>query len=120
MIIGTGIDIVEISRVKKTYEKQPRFADRILTDRELKDFHGLSGHRQAEFLAGRFAAKEAYSKALGTGIGKDLSFRDIEIAKDENGKPIVSRPENEYVAHVSISHSKDFAVAQVILESLSC
>jgi holo-[acyl-carrier protein] synthase len=68
-----------------------------------------------EFLAGRFAAKEAFSKAMGTGIGKDLSFLDIEIAVDPLGKPVIVKPDVN--AHLSISHSRDYAVAQVVIES---
>jgi holo-[acyl-carrier protein] synthase len=72
-----------------------------------------------EFLAGRFAVKEAYSKALGTGIGEEISFQDIEVINDERGKPIIhllkefSEPST---IHVSITHSRQYAAAQVILE----
>jgi holo-[acyl-carrier protein] synthase len=117
MIVGIGIDIVEIERVKKTMERQPRFVDRILTVRERELFDSVSG-RQVEFLAGRFAAKEAYAKATGTGIGGKLSWKDIEVMPDEVGKPVINS-EPSWTPFVSISHSKDYAVAQVILESSS-
>lgn len=116
MIIGIGIDIVEIGRIKKMMEKQSKFVQRILTDREQDVLQALTGDRKAEYLAGRFAAKEAYAKAVGTGIGKDLSFRDIEIQKDERGKPFIVKPKQTGV-HLSISHSEEYAVAQVVLES---
>jgi holo-[acyl-carrier protein] synthase len=117
MITGIGIDIVELYRIKSTIERNEKFVLRILTPREKDRYDSLPPRRKIEFLAGRFAAKEAYSKARGTGIGK-LSFQDIEILS-ENGKPVIVSEEAEKI-FVSISHSKDYAVAQVIIESLSC
>ncbi|TLS34903.1 holo-ACP synthase [Pseudalkalibacillus caeni] len=118
MIIGTGIDIVEIERIKGSFERNERFADRILTEGEKDKFNTLSGHRKMEFLAGRFAAKEAFAKAKGTGIG-ELSFKDIEVLNDASGAPFIKSETKDNV-HLSISHSKHYAVAQVILESSSC
>lgn len=115
MIIGIGIDIVEIGRIRKLVESQPRFPDRVLTEQERAVFNDHSGHRQIEFLAGRFAAKEAFSKAIGTGIGKHLSFLDIETEADSNGRPMITKPDDDRV-HLSISHSEHYAIAQVILE----
>ncbi|WP_028401274.1 holo-ACP synthase [Ectobacillus panaciterrae] len=117
MIIGTGIDIIELERIEKLMEQQ-KFIDRILTEREQEAAFRLHGQRKVEFVAGRFAAKEAYSKAAGTGIGKEVSFLDLEILNDERGKPVLTAPVS-HIVHVSISHSKQFAVAQVILESSS-
>lgn len=114
MIKGIGIDIIELSRVEQLLNKQKKFTARVLTPHELRKFENLSAQRQVEFLAGRFAAKEAYSKAAGTGIGKQLSFLDIEIDADSSGKPYFTKPEGR--AHLSISHSRDYAVAQVIIE----
>lgn len=116
MIKGIGIDIIELSRVKEIIEKQPRFIDRVLTERERNTFQELSDVRKVEFLGGRFAAKEAFSKANGTGIGKELSFLDIEIGSDEHGKPFIENP--DIPCHLSISHSKEYAVAQVIIEEI--
>ncbi|WP_349409226.1 holo-ACP synthase [Pseudalkalibacillus sp. SCS-8] len=118
MITGIGIDIVEIERIRKTHERQPKFAQRVLTRLELDRFQSFKGRKSMEFLAGRFAAKEAYAKAVGTGIGKHLSWQDIEIMSDENGKPTI-HSQYDGVIHVSISHSNEYAVAQVILESSS-
>ena len=87
-----GIDLVELARIKDAYERNSRFAERILTENELSRFKTLSEKRQIEFLAGRFAAKEAYAKANGSGIGEELSFQDMEIATDENGKPYFVKP----------------------------
>ncbi|WP_462412653.1 holo-ACP synthase [Neobacillus sp. Marseille-QA0830] len=114
MIKGIGTDIIEISRVENLLQKQPKFAERVLTLNEKQKFDGLSPNRQVEFLAGRFAAKEAYSKAAGTGIGKELSFLDIEIGTAPSGKPFFIKPEGQ--AHLSISHSREYAVAHVIIE----
>lgn len=120
MIIGTGIDIVELGRIEKLMNRQPNFVDRILTPLEKERFISLSDKRKVEFLAGRFAAKEAYSKAKGTGIGKDLSFQDMTIVTTEKGKPYFSEPEMaDGNVHLSISHSEQYAIAQVIIESLS-
>ncbi|MCH1627256.1 holo-ACP synthase [Fredinandcohnia quinoae] len=118
MIIGTGIDIVELKRIENLIQRQKKFVDRILTDGEKETYSNLSERRKVEFLAGRFAAKEAYSKAVGTGIGGALSFLDIEIAANDFGKPIVKKPSDHHI-HLSISHSRDYAIAQVIIESLS-
>lgn len=114
MITGIGIDIIELERIQKIISTQKKFVDRILTENEKQTFTQLSEWRQVEFLAGRFAAKEAFSKAAGTGIGKELSFLDIEISADSLGKPIIVKPELN--AHLSISHSRDYAVAQVVIE----
>ncbi|WP_141433278.1 holo-ACP synthase [Bacillus sp. 03113] len=115
MISGIGIDIVEIERIKKIIIRQSKFIDRILTENEKRYYEKLPGNRRIEFAAGRFSAKEAFSKAIGSGIGKELSFLDIEICKDEKGKPYIVKPIKEGV-HLSISHSKEFAFAQVIIE----
>ncbi|WP_409252626.1 holo-ACP synthase [Bacillus sp. SCS-153A] len=117
MIIGIGLDIVEIQRIARLTERQPKFINRILTEAEIDHYTSLSGGRKNEFLAGRFAAKEAFAKARGTGIGSDLSFTDIEVRKDQRGKPYIALPFEKGV-HLSITHSKDFAAAQVIIEEL--
>ena len=116
MIKGIGIDIIELSRVQEIIGRQPKFVERILCPSEMKVFETLSAVRKTEFLAGRFSAKEAFSKANGTGIGKELSFQDIEIDTDHMGKPFIVRP--EIPSHLSISHSRDYAVAQVIIEEI--
>ncbi len=117
MIIGIGIDIVELNRIKEITDKQPRFPKRILTVSELSVYSTLSDWRKIEFLAGRFAAKEAYSKAVGTGIDKSLDFTDIEVLNNEQGKPNINIS-SSYHIHLSISHSKEYAVAQVIIEEI--
>ncbi|WP_078429415.1 holo-ACP synthase [Alkalihalobacterium alkalinitrilicum] len=119
MIKGIGIDIVEIARIKQAIERTDKFILRILTENERKKYHTLTKQRQFEYVAGRFAAKEAFVKAIGTGISKEVGWQDIEVVNDVNsGKPSIAWKGNDKV-HVSISHSKEFAVAQVIIESLS-
>ena len=115
MIQGIGVDLVELPRMQKIIDENPKFAIRVLTTAELKRFHELKGRRQCEYLAGRFACKEAFSKAYGTGIGK-LSFLDIEILSAANGRPIVTNSPFLGKVHVSISHSETTAIGQIILE----
>ncbi|MBS4206478.1 holo-ACP synthase [Bacillus sp. FJAT-50079] len=116
MIHGIGLDLVETERVEKLRRRQERFPYRVLTKNELSTYFTLSETRKTEFLAGRFAAKEAYAKAVGTGIGSDCSFQDIEIIADEKGKPHIVAS-TDYKIHLSITHTKAYAAAQVILES---
>ncbi|SFQ47123.1 holo-[acyl-carrier protein] synthase [Desemzia incerta] len=115
MIIGIGLDITEISRIEKAYTRKNTFSDRVLTDKESAIFSQLTGKRQMEFLAGRYAAKEAYSKAVGTGIGK-LGFKDIEILPDKLGKPVVTKSTFDGNVFLSITHTDSIAAAQVVLE----
>lgn len=113
MIKGLGIDLVEIERIKKIAARD-NFVARILSANEQKLYEQFSSEaRQLEFLAGRFAAKEAYGKALGTGIGA-VDFKSIEILNDEQGKPYCANRQD--TVHVSISHSDHYAVAIVIIE----
>ncbi|WP_227939771.1 holo-ACP synthase [Alkalihalobacillus deserti] len=118
MISGIGIDIVELDRISKVMKRQPRFIDRILTPFEANIFMGLGGTRQIEYLAGRFAAKEAFVKAIGTGISASYSWQDIEVRKEPTGRPILVVAGFSEKVHLSISHSKTYAVAQVLIESL--
>lgn len=116
MIIGHGIDLQEMSSIERAYQRNQRFVSRILTENELRVFKALPSHkRQIEYLAGRWAGKEAFSKALGTGIGK-LGFQDIEILNNERGAPQVTRSPFEGNVFISLSHSGDFVQASVILE----
>ncbi|EDN8825523.1 holo-ACP synthase [Listeria monocytogenes] len=117
MIKGIGLDMIDLERVKQVVEKNPRFIERVLTEKEIKQFEKYEGNRKIEFLAGRFAAKEAYAKANGTGFGKHLSFTNVEILQVEDGRPHVTLPvksgENVFV---SITHTARSAAAQVIIE----
>ncbi|MBI5975490.1 holo-ACP synthase [Staphylococcus canis] len=117
MIVGIGIDLVEIPRIRKILKRQPRLPHRILSEGELERYQSISNEvRKIEFLAGRFAVKEAFSKALGTGIGEEVSFQSIHCENDANGKPYIQF--DGYYVHVSISHTEHYAVSQVILEKV--
>ena len=116
----TGVDIIEISRIQDVLDiYRPRFLKRIFTDGEIAYCRG-----RAPNLAGRFAAKEATMKALGTGV-RGESWRDIEIARKESGAPYVllhgraaKRADGLGLRDLSLSitHSRDYAVAFVVLE----
>lgn len=116
MIAGIGIDMIEIERIAQLTDRQGRFPRRILTASEWSRYRGLHSHRQLEFLAGHFAAKEAYAKACGTGIGVHLSWRDIEMLPNEDGKPLMTAKDMAMPIHVSVSHTRDHAIAEVIIE----
>ena len=120
MILGIGMDIIEINRIKEA--SNTRFMERIFTEGER---HYLKMRNNNIYtIAGSFSAKEAVAKALGTGIGR-VSWRDIEIVHDNDGKPYV-KLHNMAKSHmdaiggervyISISHSREYAVAQAIIE----
>ena len=92
-----------------------RFASKVLTFKELEIFTSLKGRRQVEYLAGRWAAKEAFSKAYGSGIGS-LRFQDLEILANNKGAPIFTKSPFSGNIFISISHSKNYVEASVILE----
>lgn len=113
MIKGIGCDLVKIERIKKA--SLNNFIERILSEKEKKALSCISNDkRKYEFLAGRFAAKEAFSKALGTGIG-EIGFKDIEVLNDENGKPYINFL--NFKTHLSITHTEEYALAFVVIES---
>src|ERR1700740_3657829 len=88
MILGIGIDIIEVARIEASYERfGERFLNRILHPNEIS--YCLSHRVPGPFLAARFAAKEAISKAFGTGIGAQLGWHDVEVARKESGEPFV-------------------------------
>ncbi|MDY0409176.1 holo-ACP synthase [Virgibacillus soli] len=125
MILGIGMDLVEIARMKKACERSSLpFVKRILTEQELDMYHALdSERRKVEWLSGRFAAKEALAKAIGTGFGKELSFQDITIMQDTRGKPtfqlhpkIEARYQHATTFHLSITHTAHYAASFVIIE----
>lgn len=115
MIVGHGIDIEALASIQNAVEKRKGFAQRVLTDKEMERFASLKGRRQIEYLAGRWSAKEAFSKAMGTGIGK-LSFQDLEVLNNERGAPYFSKSPFSGKVWLSISHTDQFVTASVILE----
>ena len=124
MILGVGIDIIEVARIASSYEKfGERFVNRILHADEIA--YCLSHKNPAPFLAARFAAKEAISKAFGTGIGAQLGWQDMEIRRKDSGEPFVvlhgkgkklftSRRATRLL--VSLSHTANYAAATAVLE----
>lgn len=116
MIVGIGIDLVDLEHMQSVVEKTPRIVNRILTQEELAIYESRSEKRKLEFLAGRFAAKEAFGKAMGTGIGKFVSFQNVVVLNDEQGCPYVAASPFEGKAFVSISHSRQMVIAQIVLE----
>ena len=124
MILGTGIDIIEVDRIRRSHERYgERFTGRILRPAEIA--YCLSHRDPAPFLAARFAAKEAISKAFGTGIGGQLGWQDMEVGRRDSGEPFVilhgggHRLLEERGAtrvHLSLSHTLNHASAVAILE----
>ncbi len=124
MIFGIGTDIVEVSRIADALARHGEgFARRILTDAEFAEFQ--HSHTQARFLAKRFAAKEAFAKALGTGVRAPATLQNIGVSHDALGKPVLSLApalqalvEEQHIVrqHLSISDEKALAVAFVVLE----
>jgi len=125
MILGTGIDIIEVARIASSYEKfGERFLNRILKPAEIA--YALSHKNPAPFMAARFAAKEAISKAFGTGIGAQLGWQDMEVARKASGEPFVIlhggglkllEERGGRIVHLSLSHTEHYAAAVAILEN---
>ena len=119
-ILGIGTDIIEIERIAKSIkEHRNRFLDHLFTEQEQR--YALSFHHSEITFAGRFAAKEAISKAFGTGIGEVIQWKDMEVLNAPSGKPYVilaphllSHFGNPKV-EISISHSKSHAIAFAIV-----
>ncbi|MGL4623766.1 MAG: holo-ACP synthase [Culicoidibacterales bacterium] len=114
MIIGIGVDSTEIARMTA------RLAEKILTLEEYQLYQQKQGIHQQQFLAGRFAVKEAYAKARGTGIGV-VKFRDISVLSTRTGAPYIRlvSPIPGETYHVSITHDTVHATAFVIIEKRS-
>lgn len=115
MIAGLGVDITEIARIAAAVEHNPKFVDKVLTAAEIAQFDELRGQRQREYLAGRFSAKEAFAKAMGTGLGQ-VKLHDVTIINDNLGKPVISEHPFAGRALVSISHTATLVMTEVILE----
>jgi holo-[acyl-carrier protein] synthase len=124
MILGIGVDIIEVARVQASHKRfGERFLNRLLLADEIA--YCLSHKNPAPFIAARFAAKEAISKAFGTGIGAQLGWRDMEIGRKKSGEPFVilhgngkklfkSRRAKNLL--ISLSHTANYAAATAVLE----
>jgi phosphopantetheine--protein transferase-like protein len=122
MIFGIGTDIVEIKRIKAAICRNPKFPERLFTEKELEYYRKKD--MKAQHIAGGFSAKEAVLKALGTGL-RGFRWKDIEILRGPAGKPMVrfggsvkqfAEDNGIGIIHVTISHSKDFATAMAVAE----
>jgi holo-[acyl-carrier protein] synthase len=128
MIYGIGTDIIQIDRIEAALQRYgDRFAERILGPQELERFHRRRAKVEARglrFLATRFAAKEAFSKAIGLGMHMPMTWRAMQTLNAPSGKPVVQTSgvlqafmlENGLTAQVSITDEIDYAVAFVIVE----
>jgi holo-[acyl-carrier protein] synthase len=125
MVLGIGIDIIEVGRIESSYQKfGERFLHRILHPSEIG--YCLSHRAPGPFLAARFAAKEAISKAFGTGIGAQLGWQDMEVGRKASGEPFVILHERGQAllkargGHrvlLSLSHTQQHATAVAVLET---
>lgn len=125
MIYGIGADIVEVERIQSSLDQfGDAFARRILAETEMADY--AASTLKARFLAKRFAAKEAFSKAIGTGIRGEVSFHNIAVTHDALGRPLVQlaptlqaflKEHHIHQSHISISDEKNLALAYVVLET---
>ena len=124
MIISIGIDIIEVARIREVLLRTPRFVERVFTTAE-RQYCDARGVVSAQHYAARFAAKEAALKALQTGWRGGISWQDVEIASRESGAPYlifsgqvleVFEKFGATATHLSISHTTEHAIAQVILE----
>jgi holo-[acyl-carrier protein] synthase len=124
VIVSIGIDIIEVARIREVLLRTPRFGERVFTEAERK-YCDSRGAVSAQHYAARFAAKEAALKALQTGWRGGISWQDVEVSARESGAPYliftgqVSEEFKKFGAtatHLSISHTSEHAIAQVILE----
>src|SRR5437660_1394978 len=123
-VIGIGVDLVECSRIQHSLDRfGERFLRRVFTDGEIA--YSNSMKFPARHLAARFAAKEAVSKAFGTGIGKSMGWRDIDVQKKSSGEPFLvlsggaetlARDLGMTKALITLSHTDQHAIAMIVLE----
>jgi len=121
MAIFVGVDLVDINRLKKVFERhRDRFQKRIFTEKEVEECERRKNYE--ECYAARFAAKEAFSKAIGTGMRQGVRFRDIEVINLPSGKPVLrlygraKEIAGDAFVDVSLTHTESFAIAVVVLE----
>ncbi len=124
MILSIGIDIIEVYRIRESIARTPRFVERVFTAAEREYCEG-KGVAAAQSYAARFAAKEAFLKALKTGWRGKITWHDIEVVSGEDGVPdlvitgeaaVILKERGADRVHISLSHTTDHAVAQVLLE----
>ena len=128
-ILGNGVDIIDNRRIKKAI-KNKNFINKIFTNKE-KEFSKKKKEKKINYFAKRFAAKEAFLKAIGTGISNGFSFKDITVLNDKEGKPIIELEKKidlfikkkfkvkNYKIYLSISDEMKYSIAYVILQGNS-
>ena len=125
MIVAIGIDIIEVTRIREVLLRTPRFRERVFTTAE-RAYCDSRGAAAAQHYAARFAAKEAALKALQTGWRGGIGWQDVEVASRESGAPYLIfsgvvlelfNSSGANAAHLSISHTTEHAIAEVVLES---
>ena len=126
-VLGIGVDIIDNKRIK-TSIKNSKFKDRIYSSKELKQ--SLLSKNKVNYFSKRFAAKEAFAKALGTGFRKNLNYKDIEVINDKMGKPYYTKSKKitklvqknfkvkKFNCFLSISDEKDYSTAFTIIQSI--
>ena len=126
-IIGNGVDIIENKRIKNSL-KSKNFVDRIFTKSEIKKSKKLNN--KTNYFAKRFAAKEAFVKAIGNGFRNNINFKDIDISNDTKGKPLIKISSNiknflkkkfklnRYKIFLSLSDEKNYSIAYVIINKI--
>jgi holo-[acyl-carrier protein] synthase len=137
MILGVGVDLISVERIEKLLAQFPeKFPEKIFTKNEITKANKIKNSQEnflprALFFSKRFAAKEAFSKALGLGIGRGIDFKDIEVENDENGKPqirILNGKESfikkhfdckNFAIHLSLTDENPMASAFVIIDKIS-
>ncbi len=130
MILGIGTDIVSVDRIGSLFKSSgDRFLDRILSNSEKAQIQD-PGRNKISYLAKRFAGKEAFSKAIGLGMGRGVNFNDVAILNDSNGKPYVELNSDkrdflknyfgveDFVVHISVSDEADYAIAYCVVEQI--
>ena len=124
MILGTGIDIVEVGRIESSYQRfGERFLNRLLLPEEIR--YCMAHRVPGPYLAARFAAKEAVAKAFGTGIGRELGWLDMEVFRKASGEPCLAlhgkalglmAARRALRVHLTLSHAQHYATAMAIIE----
>ena len=126
MIVAIGIDIIEVARIREVLSRTPSVAQRVFTAAE-REYCDSRGAVSAQHYAARFAAKEAMLKALHTGWRGGIGWQDVEVAAHDSGAPYLMMhgvvkdlfaASSATIAHLSMSHTSEHAIAQVILEKV--
>ncbi len=123
MVIGVGVDVLEVNRVKRLLDRDDRFLEKVFTRAEIG--YCQAKHYREQHYAARFTAKEAFLKALGSGWRNGIGWQDVEVVNDELGKPTIRlhgraleafRSQRMRRIHLSLSHTREHAVSLVVID----